>query len=409
MRTIGVVARGVRAPILRTGDDLLQIVVDAVMNASFDSGAPIRDRDVIAVTESCVARTQGNYATLSQIVTDVQSKIAPSEDGRRRMGVIFPILSRNRFSMLLRAFSMAVDELYIQLAYPSDEVGNALTSLDALDQHQIDPYRDTITEAEYRRMFGERVEHQFTHVDYIALYKECAPNAVVFLSNDPRTMLSYTDQIIACDIHTRERTKRILRQAGARTALTMADILNQPVDGSGYNSEYGLYGSNIATHDTVKLFPRDCQTFVQALSDKFFEVTGKRVETLVYGDGAFKDPVCGIWELADPVVSPGYTEGLKETPNEIKLKYFADTKIPEMTGGAAAEAIKEAIREKEKAAKVDPDAAEGTTPRRFSDLLGSLADLTSGSGDKGTPIVWIQGYFDSYATELSSDQNSSES
>ena len=415
MRTIGVVARGVRAPIFHTGDDLPGAVVESVLKASEESGAPIRDRDVIAVTESCVARTQGNYATLSQIGLDVRNKIKPSPDGCRRAGLVFPILSRNSFSMLLRAFSMAVDELFIQLAYPSDEVGNSLMTIDDLDEKNIDPYRDIITEAEYRRMFGAYVPHRFTGVDYISLYKESAPNAAIFLSNDPRAMLSHTDQVICCDIHTRERTKRILQAAGAKAALSMADILNRPVDGSGYNPEYGLYGSNWATGDSVKLFPRDCPAFVTALSDRFFERTGKRVEVMVYGDGAFKDPVCGIWELADPVVSPGFTEGLDGRPNEIKLKHFADNEIPDVSGAAAAEAVKRAILEKEKRVDKDKDAdkntdreaargvdrvtTQGTTPRRFTDLLGSLSDLVSGSGDKGTPIVWVQGYFDSYATE----------
>lgn len=399
MRTIGVVVRGVRAPILHAGDNLLQTVVDSVLAASLESNASIRDRDIIAVTESCLARTQGNYATMEQIAADLRDKITPQPDGRRKAGIVFPILSRNRFSMLLRAFSLAIDEMYIQLAYPADEVGNVLISLDALDQHDINPYRDIITEGEYRRLFGAFVPHRFTNIDYIELYKECAPNATIFLANNPRAMLQYTDQVIACDIHTRARTCERLASAGAANVLSMADILSRPVQGSGYNPEYGLYGSNLATKDSVKLFPRDSKAFVSAVAERFLALTGKHVEVLIYGDGAFKDPVCGIWELADPVVSPGYTDGLDGTPHEIKLKYLADTKVSGLSGEAAAEAIRKAIQQKDHADTLDLDATQGTTPRRLTDLIGSLSDLTSGSGDKGTPIVWIQGYFDTYAAE----------
>lgn len=396
MRAIGTVSRGVRAPILQQGDDLAQIVMDAVLAASEESGAPLRDRDVVAVTESVLARTQGNYATLDQIAADVRSKIPCGADGKRVAGIVLPILSRNRFSMLLRGISMGVDKLYIQLAYPADEVGNALISLDALDEKGVDPHRDVLTEARYRRLFGETVLHPFTGVDYVALYREFAPGAEIILANDPRAMLAHTKHIIACDIHTRRRTVRLLKAGGAKTALTLADLLRKPVDGSGYNPDYGLYGSNLATENSVKLFPRDAQAFVEDLAARLRKASGRQVEVMVYGDGAFKDPVGGIWELADPVVSPGYTKGLEGTPNELKLKYLADTQLRGETD--AEEAAREAIRRKE-GDLTGRMASQGTTPRRLTDLLGSLADLTGGSGDKGTPIIWIQGYFDTYAAE----------
>ncbi len=398
MRTIGTVARGVRAPILRAGDDLAQAVLAAVQDAAEEAASPLRDRDVVAVTESVLARTQGNYATLDQIATDVRAKIPAGPDGLRTAAIVLPILSRNRFSMLLRAISMGVDKLYIQLAYPADEVGNELVSLDELEEKGIDPAQDVLTEADFRRLFGAHMPHPFTGVDYVAPYRETAPNAEIFLANDPRAALTYTRNIIACDIHSRKRTCRRLKAAGAETVLTLRDLMTAPVDGSGYNAEYGLYGSNLATEDSVKLFPRDAQAFVDDLAGRFLAATGKRVEVMVYGDGAFKDPVGGIWELADPVVSPGYTKGLSGTPNEIKLKYLADTTFKDVTGEEAAEAARDMIRNKEQSLE-GKMASQGTTPRRLTDLLGSLADLTSGSGDKGTPIVWIQGYFDSYATD----------
>lgn len=398
MRTIGTVVRGVRAPILQAGDDLAQTVLDAVLAASEESGTPLRDRDVIAITESVLARTQGNYATLEQIAADVRAKIPAGADGRRVAGIVLPILSRNRFSMLLRGISMGLDALYIQLAYPADEVGNALITQDALQASGVDPYHDVLTEAKYRQLFGAQVLHPFTGIDYVALYKAFAPNAQIILANDPRAVLSYTKNVIACDIHTHKRTAATLRAAGADTVLTLADLLNAPRDGSGYNAQYGLYGSNLATEDSIKLFPRDSQAFVENVAAKFRAATGKQIEVMVYGDGAFKDPVGGIWELADPVVSPGYTKGLEGTPNELKLKYLADTQLRDATGEEAAEAARAAIREKPDSL-TGQQASQGTTPRRLTDLIGSLSDLTSGSGDKGTPIVWVQGYFDTYAAE----------
>lgn len=398
MRTIGTVSRGIRTPILRQGDDLKRTVLDAILAASRESASALRDRDIVAVTESILARTQGNYASLTQIAADVSAKIPAGADGKRTAGIVLPILSRNRFSMLLRGIAMGVDRLYIQLAYPRDEVGNALILPERLEEKGIDPNRDVLTEAEFRKHFGESVTHPFTGIDYIALYREYAPGAEIFLANDPREMLSRTGHVIACDIHSREHTCRLLKNAGAETVLSLADLLKCPVDGSGYNPEFGLYGSNMATEDSVKLFPRDAQAFADDLADMFYRETGKRVEVMVYGDGAFKDPVGGIWELADPVVSPGYTSGLNGTPNELKLKYLADTTLRDASPDEAANAAREAIRHKPEDMQGRMD-AQGTTPRRLTDLLGSLADLTSGSGDKGTPIVWIQGYFDSYAEE----------
>ena len=398
MRTIGTVVRGVRAPIFQSGDDLACEVAKAVFAASEEANAPLRDRDVVAVTESVVARTQGNYATLEQIAADVRAKIPAGEDGRRVAAIVFPILSRNRFSLLLKAISMGVDKLYIVLKYPADEVGNELISLDKLEEKGVDPYRDVLMESKYRELFGEKVLHPFTGMDYVQLYREYAPNSEILLANDARAVLPYTKDVIACDIHTRARTVRLLKAAGARTALTLADLLNAPVDGSGYNPDFGLYGSNMATADSVKLFPRECEKFVEKLAGLLREKSGRQVEVMVYGDGAFKDPVGGIWELADPVVSPAYTEGLDGRPNEIKLKYLADTQLRGESREQAAEDAKKAIRAKA-ACLTGQMASQGTTPRRLTDLLGSLSDLTSGSGDKGTPIVWIQGYFDTYAAD----------
>ena len=393
MRTVGTVVRGIRAPILKKGDDLAAIAVDCVLKAAEAEHFSFRDGDVLAVTESTVARTQGNYATVDQIAADVRSKFPGGV-----AGIVLPILSRNRFSLLLKGISRGLDKLYIQLAYPSDEVGNHLVSWDDLDERGINPYTDVISESRYRELFGEEVLHPFTGVDYVRMYKQIAPNAEIFLANDVREMLKHTKHVICCDIHTRNRSVRLLKAAGAETAITMAGLLNASVDGSGYNAEFGLYGSNLSDDETVKLFPRDCQAFVERVQDLMREKTGKRVEVMVYGDGAFKDPVGKIWELADPVVAPGYTDGLVGTPNELKLKYLADTQFKGLSGEEASARAREAIRAK--AGDLHGQmASQGTTPRRLTDLLGSLCDLTSGSGDKGTPIVYIQGYFDNYASE----------
>lgn len=393
MRTVGTVVRGIRAPIFRKGDDLAKLTCECVLQAAQSEGFAIKDRDVIGVTESTLARTQGNYATVEQIAADVRSKFPGGV-----AGIVHPILSRNRFSLLLKGISMGLDKLYIQLAYPSDEVGNHLISWDELDEKGVNPTSDVLTEQKYRELFGEEILHPFTGVDYVRMYKEIAPNCEIFLANDPRAMLKFTPNVLCCDIHTRERSKRLLQKAGAERVYTMADILSQPVEGSGYNPDYGLYGSNLSDEHTVKLFPRDCQDFVNRVQQMMFEKTGKRVEVMVYGDGAFKDPVGKIWELADPVVSPGYTSGLEGTPNELKLKHLADTSLKGMEEGAAEDALRKAIEAKS-GSLVGSMAAQGTTPRRYTDLLGSLCDLTSGSGDKGTPIVLVQDYFTNFADE----------
>ena len=393
MRTVGTVVRGIRAPIFRKGDDLAKLTCECVLQAAQSEGFAIKDRDVIGVTESTLARTQGNYATVEQIAADVRSKFPGGV-----AGIVHPILSRNRFSLLLKGISMGLDKLYIQLAYPSDEVGNHLISWDELDEKGVNPTSDVLTEQKYRELFGEEILHPFTGVDYVRMYKEIAPNCEIFLANDPRAMLKFTPNVLCCDIHTRERSKRLLQKAGAERVYTMADILSQPVEGSGYNPNYGLYGSNLSDEHTVKLFPRDCQDFVNRVQQMMFEKTGKRVEVMVYGDGAFKDPVGKIWELADPVVSPGYTSGLEGTPNELKLKHLADTSLKGMEDGAAEDALRKAIEAKS-GSLVGSMAAQGTTPRRYTDLLGSLCDLTSGSGDKGTPIVLVQDYFTNFADE----------
>ncbi|HIS98888.1 MAG TPA: coenzyme F420-0:L-glutamate ligase [Candidatus Faecaligallichristensenella faecipullorum] len=393
MRTVGTVVRGIRAPIFRKEDDLAKLTCECVLQAAQSEGFAIKDRDVIGVTESTLARTQGNYATVEQIAADVRSKFPGGV-----AGIVHPILSRNRFSLLLKGISMGLDKLYIQLAYPSDEVGNHLISWDELDEKGVNPTSDVLTEQKYRELFGEEILHPFTGVDYVRMYKEIAPNCEIFLANDPRAMLKFTPNVLCCDIHTRERSKRLLQKAGAERVYTMADILSQPVEGSGYNPNYGLYGSNLSDEHTVKLFPRDCQDFVNRVQQMMLEKTGKRVEVMVYGDGAFKDPVGKIWELADPVVSPGYTSGLEGTPNELKLKHLADTSLKGMEEGAAEDALRKAIEAKS-GSLVGSMAAQGTTPRRYTDLLGSLCDLTSGSGDKGTPIVLVQDYFTNFADE----------
>ena len=393
---IGTVSRGVRAPIIRSGDNLVQIVTNSILEAAKDDGFEIRDRDIIAMTEAIVARAQGNYASVDDIAEDVKSKL-----GGETVGVIFPILSRNRFAICLRGIAKGAKKVVLMLSYPSDEVGNHLISIDALDEKGVDPYKDVLTLAKYRELFGYE-KHRFTGVDYVEYYeqliRESGAEAEVIFANNPKAILDYTKNVISCDIHTRARTKRILKAAGAERVFGLDEILTAPVNGSGYNEHYGLLGSNKATEDKVKLFPRDCQSLVEDIQAEMKKATGKTVEVMVYGDGAFKDPIGKIWELADPVVSPAYTSGLEGTPNELKLKYLADNEFAALSGDALKEAIKAKIVEKD-ADLVGNMASEGTTPRRLTDLIGSLCDLTSGSGDKGTPIVFIQGYFDNYTTD----------
>ena len=395
-RMVGTVSRGLRAPIIRAGDDLVEIVTNSVLEASADDGFAIRDRDVVAMTEAIVARAQGNYASVDNIADDVRAKL-----GGETVAVIFPILSRNRFAICLRGIAKGAKKIVLMLSYPSDEVGNHLISLDALDEKGVDPYKDVLTLEKYRELFGYE-KHTFTGVDYVDYYKglieEAGAEAEIIFANDPRAVLAYTKNVINCDIHTRARTKRLLKAAGAERVFGLDEILTAPVNGSGCNEKYGLLGSNKATEDQVKLFPRDCQDLVEKIQAKLLEKTGKHVEVMVYGDGAFKDPVGTIWELADPVVSPAYTAGLEGTPNELKLKYLADNDFADLSGEALKEAIKSKIQEKD-GDLVGQMVSEGTTPRRLTDLIGSLCDLTSGSGDKGTPIVYIQGYFDNYTTD----------
>ena len=392
-RCIGTVSRGVRGPIIREGDDIVQIVVDSVLKASKEHGIEFCDKDVVAVTESVVARSQGNYASVDDIAADIKAKIPSGE-----FGIIFPILSRNRFAICLKGMAKGAKKIFLMLSYPSDEVGNHLISEDQMDAAGINPYTDVLSEAQWRSAFGYE-KHRFTGVDYIEYYKdlitEAGAECEVIFANDCRTILKYTKNVITCDIHTRARSKRLLKAAGAEIVLGMDDILTAPVNGSGYNADYGLLGTNKATENTVKLFPRDCKAVAEGIAQKLFVATGKKVEAMVYGDGAFKDPVGKIWELADPVVSPGYTDGLKGQPNELKLKYLADNDYADLSGDALKEAISAAIKAKE-SNLVGNMASEGTTPRQLTDLLGSLCDLTSGSGDKGTPIIWIQGYFDNF-------------
>jgi len=395
-RMVGTVSRGVRAPIIRSGDNIVDIVTESILVAAKEEGYEIRNRDIIAMTEAIVARAQGNYASVDDIAADVRAKF-----GGETVGVIFPILSRNRFAICLRGIAKGAKKIVLMLSYPSDEVGNHLISLDMLDEKGVNPYSDVLDLAKYRELFGYGV-HRFTGVDYVDYYKtlieECGAEAEIIFANDPRAVLSYTKNVLNCDIHTRVRTKRLLRSAGAEIVYGLDEILTSPVNGSGYNEQYGLLGSNKATEDQVKLFPRNCQPVVDAIQARIFEATGKHVEVMVYGDGAFKDPVGKIWELADPVVSPAYTSGLEGTPNELKLKYLADNDFAELSGEALKEAIKSKITEKD-GSLVGQMASEGTTPRQLTDLIGSLCDLTTGSGDKGTPIVHIQGYFDNYTTD----------
>ena len=392
-RLIGTVSRGVRAPIIRNGDDIAAIVVDSVLAAAKSENIPMRDRDIIAITEAVVARAQGNYATIDQIGADIAAKFPNGH-----IGVILPILSRNRFAICLRGIARGAKKITLMLSYPSDEVGNHLISLDDLDEAGINPYSDVLTEARYRELFGYK-KHTFTGVDYIAYYREVIENegceAEIILANDCRAILPYTKAVLTCDIHSRARSKRLLKAAGAEIVLGLDEIMNAPVDGSGYNADYGLLGSNKATEDSIKLFPRDAQEIVDRIAKAILEKTGKTVEVMVYGDGAFKDPVGKIWELADPVVSPFHTAGLLGQPNEVKLKYLADNDFAHLAGDELKAAISDYIKHKD-ADLVGQMASQGTTPRRLTDLIGSLCDLTSGSGDKGTPIVWIQGYFDNY-------------
>ncbi len=397
-RTLGTVVRGVRAPIFRQGDDIVKATVDTVLNALRENDIAARDGDVVAVTESVVARCQGNYATCEQIAADVKGKT-----GGATVGVTFPILSRNRFSLLLRGIALGVKKVVLVLSYPSDEVGNHLVSLDQLDEAGIDPWHDVLSLAQFREAFGS-VIHPFTGVDYVDYYKsiieEAGAEAEIVFANRVQAVLDYTDAVICCDIHTRKRSKRLLTAAGAKVVLGLDDLLTASVDGSGYNPQYGLLGSNKADDDRVKLFPRDAKSVAEAIGQAMCDATGKRIEAMVYGDGAFKDPAGKIWELADPVVAPGYTAGLVGTPNELKLKYLADKDFADLKGEALQKAISEKIKAKDaRQSLVGSMVSEGTTPRNLTDLIGSLCDLTSGSGDKGTPIVYIQGYFDNYTID----------
>ncbi|HKM32369.1 MAG TPA: coenzyme F420-0:L-glutamate ligase [Oscillospiraceae bacterium] len=394
-RKVGTISRGIRCPIIREGDNLAKIVAESVIDAAKSEGFELRDKDVVGVTESIVARSQGNYASIDAIAKDVKSKL-----GGETIGVIFPILSRNRFAICLKGIAKGAKKVVLMLSYPSDEVGNQLVSLDQLDSAGVNPYSDVLTLADYRRLFGEN-KHEFTGIDYVKYYEEIIQDAgaeveIVF-ANQPKAILDYTDCVLTCDVHTRVRTKRILRAEGAKIVCGLDDILTSPVDGNGYNEQFGLLGSNKSTDDSVKLFPRDSEAVVYEIQRLLKESTGKNISVMVYGDGAFKDPQGKIWELADPCVSPGYTAGLKGTPNELKLKYLADNDFKDLSGDSLKDAISKSIREKSENL-VGNMASQGTTPRQLTDLIGSLCDLTSGSGDKGTPIVLVQGYFDNYAS-----------
>ena len=397
-RLVGTVSRGIRAPIIREGDNLSEIVVDSVLDASKNAGFEIQDRDIVAVTEAVVARAQGNYVHVDAIAADIRAKF-----GDDTIGVIFPILSRNRFAICLRGIAKGAKKIVLMLSYPADEVGNHLVDLDMLDEKGINPWSDVLTEAKFRELFGYQ-KHTFTGVDYIEYYKQlitdCGAEVEVILANNCKTILDYTKSVLCCDIHTRARSKRLLKAAGTKTVLGLDDLLTAPVDGSGYNPQYGLLGSNKADDERVKLFPRDAMAVAEGIGKAMSQATGKQIEAMVYGDGAFKDPAGKIWELADPVVSPGYTAGLIGTPNELKLKYLADHDFGDLTGEALQKAVAEKIRQKDASVSlVGNMVSEGTTPRNLTDLIGSLCDLTSGSGDKGTPIIYIQGYFDNYTNE----------
>ena len=395
-RMVGTVSRGIRAPIIREGDDLRSIVTDCVLSAAEQDGFAVRDRDIIAMTEAIVARAQGNYAAVDDIAADVRAKF-----GGGTVGVIFPILSRNRFSICLRGIAKGADKIVLMLSYPSDEVGNHLFDPELLDEKGVDPYRDVLSLEKYRELFGF-AKHPFTGMDYVAFYsdliRESGAEVEVVFANDPREILRYTKKVLTCDIHSRARSKRLLKAAGAEKVFGLDEIMTEPINGSGYNAKFGLLGSNKATEDKIKLFPRDCQDLVEGIQEDILRKTGRHVEVMVYGDGAFKDPIGKIWELADPVVSPAHTAGLVGTPNELKLKYLADNDFAALSGEALRDAIKAEIQKKD-ADLFGKMVSEGTTPRRLTDLIGSLCDLTSGSGDKGTPIVYIQGYFDNYTAE----------
>jgi F420-0:gamma-glutamyl ligase len=392
-KTVGTISRGIRTPIIRSGDNLVEIIADSVLAAAEEEKFEIGERDIIAATEAIVARAQSNYATIDDIATDMKNKFSSDT-----VGVIFPILSRNRFAICLRGIAKGVKKVVLMLSYPSDEVGNHLVSIDMLDEKNVNPYTDVLTLEKYRELFGEN-KHPFTGVDYVDYYsqiiKESGAEVEIVFSNNPRTILNYTKDVLVCDIHTRQRTKRILKENGGNTVLGLDDIMTSSINGSGYNNQYGLLGANKATEDKIKLFPRDCEEFVTKLQDEMLKRTGKKVEVMVYGDGAFKDPVGKIWELADPVVSPAYTKGLEGTPNEVKLKYLADNNFADLKGEELRTAIEDYIKNKG-ADLVGSMESQGTTPRRLTDLIGSLCDLTSGSGDKGTPVVFIQGYFNNY-------------
>jgi len=391
-RNTGVIARGIMTPIIKQGDNLVELVCNSLVEASENSGFTLNDGDIVGITEAVVGIAQGNYATLENISKDVRSKF-----GGRDLGIVFPILSRNRFANVLKGIAGGCTKLYIQLSYPCDEVGNKIVDISVCDDKGVNPYVDSFSEWEFRDVFGMETVHSFTGVDYIEYYKEIAGNCEIIFSNDPRYILNYTENVLCCDIHTRHRTQKLIKKAGAEKCLCLDDILNESVDGSGF-SEYGLLGSNKATKESVKLFPRDTSELVLTLQHELFKLTGSRLEVMVYGDGCFKDPAGGIWELADPVVSPAFTDGLAGTPNELKLKYIADNDYAELSGNDLAESIRERIRNKE-SSLVGNMASEGTTPRRIHDLVGSLCDLTSGSGDRGTPVVLIQNYFKNYASE----------
>lgn len=392
-RRVGTISRGIRCPIIREGDDLAKIVVDSVTEAAYSEGFMLRDRDVISITESIVARAQGNYASIQNIADDVKAKL-----GGETIGVIFPIMSRNRFAICLKGIAMGAKKVVLMLSYPSDEVGNALLTYDQLDEAGINPYSDVLTLEKYRELFGEN-KHEFTGVDYVQYYsdiiREAGAEVEIIFANRAQEILKYTDCVLTCDIHTRARTKRLLKAAGAKVVCGLDDILTASVDGSGYNEKYGLLGSNKSTEDTIKLFPRECQGLVENIQKEILQLTDKHVEVMVYGDGAFKDPQGKIWELADPVVSPAFTSGLVGTPNELKLKYLADNDFKDLSGKELRDAIAQSIKEKDDNL-VGNMASQGTTPRQLTDLIGSLCDLTSGSGDKGTPIVLVQGYFDNF-------------
>ena len=398
VRTVGTVVRGIRLPIIKAGDDLVNMVVQSVIFSAETEKYVLRDRDVIAVTESAVARAQGNYVTMDDIALDVKQKFK----GKEEFGIVFPILSRNRFATVLKGIARATRKLYLQLSFPADEVGNHLMNPEKMDELELNPYQEVLTEKKYRELFGAEAKHPFTGIDYVQMYREIVEKEgaeiEIILGNDPRAILPYTKDVLVADIHSRFRTKKLLQKAGANLVWGLDDLCTASIKGSGYNQQYGLLGSNKATETEVKLFPRDGEKFVTAVQEKLRELTGKRIEVMIYGDGAFKDPVGKIWELADPVVAPAYTAGLSGLPNEIKLKYFADNQLKDLSGEASQEAMKNYIREKE-VRLIGMLESQGTTPRQLTDLLGSLSDLASGSGDKGTPVVLIQGYFDNYATE----------